>query len=281
MLLARTDGNPFLLGELLRHLAETGGLDHADGRGLEALEGVPEGVRHMTGAAAVPAGDPAVTGALDLAAVIGRDFDLAVLTQVSDLERRGPARRAGRGGRRAGAGAAVRGGAGPVRVQPRHRPRAPSTAASRAARRRRLHLRVGEALERLPPGGPDARLSWPTTSRWPAGRSPTGRWTTPSGRASRPPPTTATRTRPNAIARPWPCWSGPAARGRPGAPGPAAVRPGRRLGRGRPGPPGHRHLPAGGGGRPLGRPPPGRRAALPGRGRPPPGDPGRHGRALG
>jgi len=155
MLLARTDGNPFLLGELLRHLAETGGLDHADAV-PEALEGVPEGVRHML-EQRLSRLDPAVTGALDLAAVIGRDFDLAVLTQVSDLEHEVlldaldaavaaglvlPSRRV-----------PGRYGFSHVIVRDAVYGRIP------AARRRRLHLRVGEALERLPPGGPDARLS--------------------------------------------------------------------------------------------------------------------------
>ena len=155
MLLARTDGNPFLLGELLRHLAETGGLDHTDAL-QEALEGVPEGVRHML-EQRLSRLDPAVTGALDLAAVIGRDYDLAVLTQVSDLEHEVlldaldaavaaglvlPSRRV-----------PGRYGFSHVIVRDAVYGRIP------AARRRRLHLRVGEALERLPPGGPDARLS--------------------------------------------------------------------------------------------------------------------------
>jgi DNA-binding SARP family transcriptional activator len=155
MLLARTDGNPFLLGELLRHLAETGGLDHPDAV-REALEGVPEGVRHML-EQRLSRLDPAVTGALDLAAVIGRDFDLAVLTQVSDLEHEVlldaldaavaaglvlPSRRV-----------PGRYGFSHVIVRDAVYGRIP------AARRRRLHLRIGEALERLPAGDPDARLS--------------------------------------------------------------------------------------------------------------------------
>ena len=155
MLLARTDGNPFLLGELIRHLSETGGLDHAD-TVREALEGVPEGVRHML-EQRLSRLAPAVTGTLDLAAVIGRDFDLAVLTRVSDLEHEALLDALDVA---VGAGLVVPSRRVPGRYGFSHLIlRDALYGRIPAARRPRLHLRVGEALERLPPGDPDARLS--------------------------------------------------------------------------------------------------------------------------
>ena len=55
----QTEGNPFFLGEVLRHLVESGMIVHQDGRwvGTVTLEeqGIPEGVRGCRQAAAVAA----------------------------------------------------------------------------------------------------------------------------------------------------------------------------------------------------------------------------------
>lgn len=82
-----TDGNPFFVGEVLRHLTETGAVyPDADGRwvGVGSLEsvGLPDSVREVIGARVGRLGS--TTGrVLRLAAVIGRDFDLDVLAQTS------------------------------------------------------------------------------------------------------------------------------------------------------------------------------------------------------
>ena len=83
-----TDGNPFFVSEVLRHLAETGAIYQDRHR--------PLGRRRPPRAMALPASVRAVIGArvgrlgpdaervLSLAAVIGRDFDLDVLARASD-----------------------------------------------------------------------------------------------------------------------------------------------------------------------------------------------------
>jgi DNA-binding SARP family transcriptional activator len=83
----RTGGNPFYVGELLRHLAETGGLagpDAAMGVTRTATGDVPEGVRLVVGQRLARL-DPDVRQVLDLAAVIGQRVDLALLDRVVDL----------------------------------------------------------------------------------------------------------------------------------------------------------------------------------------------------
>lgn len=81
-LLAETDGNPFFVGELLRHLAETDAIKQEDGRWVVAADlhetGLPISVREVVARRASRLGEEA-TRVLALAAVIGRDFDLDVL----------------------------------------------------------------------------------------------------------------------------------------------------------------------------------------------------------
>jgi DNA-binding SARP family transcriptional activator len=78
-----TDGNPFFIEEVVRHLAD------ADGRlgGVLALQeaGVPEGVRAVTGRRLARLGEPA-REMLATAAVIGRSFDFDVLEAVGPLQ---------------------------------------------------------------------------------------------------------------------------------------------------------------------------------------------------
>jgi class 3 adenylate cyclase/tetratricopeptide (TPR) repeat protein len=85
-----TDGNPFFTGELLRHLGESGGIVlNDDGRWVLAGEldelGLPSSVRDVVGRRVERLGDEALR-VLTLAAVIGRQFDLDVLAELSDVD---------------------------------------------------------------------------------------------------------------------------------------------------------------------------------------------------
>jgi class 3 adenylate cyclase len=80
-----SDGNPFFVGEILRHLAESGVIYEADGRWVSdaaTIEdiGVPQGIREVLGRRLDDLPDDAVT-VLRSAAVIGLEFDLAVLAR--------------------------------------------------------------------------------------------------------------------------------------------------------------------------------------------------------
>ena len=83
-----TDGNPFFVTEVLRHLADTGRV----GTGLPEIGSeqhrveawlLPDSVREVVGARVGRLGETA-TQVLSLAAAIGRDFDLEVLASASD-----------------------------------------------------------------------------------------------------------------------------------------------------------------------------------------------------
>ncbi|MGI8762505.1 MAG: ATP-binding protein, partial [Ilumatobacteraceae bacterium] len=83
-----TDGNPFFVSELLRHLSETGAI-YQDSTGrwvtgdtLEQLA-LPDSVRVVIGARVGRLGR-AAERVLSLAAVIGRDFDLDVLARATE-----------------------------------------------------------------------------------------------------------------------------------------------------------------------------------------------------
>ncbi len=80
-----TSGNPFFLGEVLRHLAETGALYERDGRWVSDLRpedaGLPEGIREVVGRRLSRLGDDVET-VLRSAAVIGYEFDVDLLADV-------------------------------------------------------------------------------------------------------------------------------------------------------------------------------------------------------
>ena len=83
-----TDGNPFFVGELLRHLFEVGVVRRDDaGRWVvpDDLSGasLPDGVREVIDARVVRLGRASAAN-LSLAAVLGRDFDLDLLLAVAD-----------------------------------------------------------------------------------------------------------------------------------------------------------------------------------------------------
>jgi class 3 adenylate cyclase/tetratricopeptide (TPR) repeat protein len=86
---AETDGSPFFMREILRHLIETGMLEEEDGRwsfrGDPGALAIPESVREVIGRRLWRLGDD-VNSLLRLAAVIGREFDTAVLAAVAGLE---------------------------------------------------------------------------------------------------------------------------------------------------------------------------------------------------
>ena len=89
-LAAETDGNPFFVTELLRHLAETGMISrNDDGRWIatSALTplSLPTSVRDVIAQRVARLGD-VPRRVLGLAAVIGRDFEVDVLREVSELD---------------------------------------------------------------------------------------------------------------------------------------------------------------------------------------------------
>ena len=85
-----TAGNPFFLVEVIRHLAETGAFAQDDtGRWVLSGDlddlGLPSSVREVVAHRVARLGEP-TQRALSLAAVMGREFDLDVLTALVDLD---------------------------------------------------------------------------------------------------------------------------------------------------------------------------------------------------
>ena len=77
-----TEGNPFFVREVLRHLAESGAFEREEGGWTTRLPvdqlGIPEGVREVVGRRlARLSGD--ANQALRVAAVVGADFELEVV----------------------------------------------------------------------------------------------------------------------------------------------------------------------------------------------------------
>jgi class 3 adenylate cyclase/tetratricopeptide (TPR) repeat protein len=77
---SETEGNPFFVGEVLRHLAESGAIVQRDGRWTAGLDGIgiPEGIREVIGRRLSRLSED-VNRALSVAAVIGPTFDLATV----------------------------------------------------------------------------------------------------------------------------------------------------------------------------------------------------------
>ena len=82
---AETEGNPFFVGEVLRHFAESGALVQRDGRWTSDLSledvGLPEGIREVVGRRLSRLSE-AANEALAVAAVIGLQFDLPIIEMV-------------------------------------------------------------------------------------------------------------------------------------------------------------------------------------------------------
>jgi class 3 adenylate cyclase len=85
---AETAGNPYFVGELLRHLRESGAIVRRENgqwrlaRPLSEL-GSPQSIREVIGARVERLGTRAAA-ALGIASVIGREFDLELLSRVAD-----------------------------------------------------------------------------------------------------------------------------------------------------------------------------------------------------
>lgn len=81
-----TDGNPFFIAEILRHLSETGALIQLRGTSGAGVAdfGLPEGVKEVIGRRLSRLSEEC-NRALGLASVIGRDFDLDVLIAMGDM----------------------------------------------------------------------------------------------------------------------------------------------------------------------------------------------------
>ena len=87
LLSEQTQGNPFFVGQVLRHLAESGVVEQVDGRWVRA-EGadefeVPEGVREVIGRRVSRLSELAGE-LLTVAAVAGSEFDTAVVAEVAE-----------------------------------------------------------------------------------------------------------------------------------------------------------------------------------------------------
>jgi len=149
-----TNGNPFFMGEVMRHLVDTGAVVRADGRWeltVYAVEdaGLPEGVREVISRRVSRLSD-AANRALSVAAVVGPTFDRQLLEQIPDacadpdalLDALDEAVRAG---------ILIESGRGYSFAHALIRQTLYNELTS--ARRTRLHRRVAESIEALPDAG--------------------------------------------------------------------------------------------------------------------------------
>ena len=83
-----TEGNPFFVLEVLRHLAETGAVERREGVWTPRLPidqlGIPEGVRDVVGRRLARLSEDA-NQALRIASVVGPEFELGVVQAAADL----------------------------------------------------------------------------------------------------------------------------------------------------------------------------------------------------
>src|SRR5436305_5111939 len=82
---AETEGNPFFIEEIVRHLAEAGVRAGAAGASELQRFGLPEGVTQMI-SRRLDRLDPKTVEWLRVASVVGRDFDVGLLEQLVPLE---------------------------------------------------------------------------------------------------------------------------------------------------------------------------------------------------
>jgi serine/threonine protein kinase/tetratricopeptide (TPR) repeat protein len=80
-----TEGNPFFIGEVLRHLSETGTLEQLELQTRRPVDelGLPEGVKEVVGRRLARLSEPC-NRVLTLAAVIGREFSFSILQALAD-----------------------------------------------------------------------------------------------------------------------------------------------------------------------------------------------------
>jgi class 3 adenylate cyclase/tetratricopeptide (TPR) repeat protein len=170
---AETDGNPFFVLEILRHLAETGAIAQSDdGRWVAHLDldaqGLPVSVREVLGRRVHRLG-PEATRVLAAASVIGRDFEAALLGAVVDTDEE-ELLDVLDAAVRAAVIADVPGSQGRFAFVHALIQRALYDDLT-TARRQRLHRRTAEALETLP-GTPDERVG-ELARHWYAATQPT------------------------------------------------------------------------------------------------------------
>jgi len=83
-----TQGNPFFIGEMLLHLAESGLIVQREGRWTSdfslAEVGIPEGIREVVGRRLSRLSNGANT-VLSIAAVIGPEFDVGLVETLTGL----------------------------------------------------------------------------------------------------------------------------------------------------------------------------------------------------
>src|SRR5204863_8112453 len=84
-----TEGNPFFMAEVLRHLVESGAVKREDGRWVATATavvdaGLPEGIREVIGRR-LSRLSPASNQALAVASVVGPSFSLSLLERVPDV----------------------------------------------------------------------------------------------------------------------------------------------------------------------------------------------------
>ena len=184
-----TEGNPFFLGQLLRHLVESGAIARQEDRWVwqAAIEDltVPDGVREVVRRRLSRLSD-ATNRTLTVAAVIGREFSLDILEHIEGLGDRlalldaiDPAVQA----RLVMEVGPVAGSYNFSHALVRHTLYGELTTGRRAW----MHQKVGEALEKSPARSRPSSPPWPITSvrRRPRATRPR-RPTTPIRRAVRP-----------------------------------------------------------------------------------------------
>jgi DNA-binding CsgD family transcriptional regulator len=152
----QTDGNPFFVTEVVRLLASQGRLDHTKAGSPALADGLPEGVKAVVTERLDRLSD-GCRGVLEVAAVLGRDFGLRVLQPASGLD---PGRLLGllEEAEAARVVGAVPGGLGRWRFA-HALVREVLYEGLPAARRVRLHGRVGEALEAVYAADPGPHLA--------------------------------------------------------------------------------------------------------------------------
>ncbi len=154
-----TEGSPFFIGEILRNLTESGAVyqegDRWTYKGDVAALSIPEGVKEVVGRRLARLSE-STNKVLSLAAVIGRQFDLALLTRMSDesedavLDALDAA---------TGAALVAEVPGSPDRFSFNHAlVRTTLYEELSGARRGRLHRKVGEALEELTHSAPGTRI---------------------------------------------------------------------------------------------------------------------------
>ena len=153
-----TDGNPFFVRELQRHLVETNALaaledGHWEVR-MPAELGVPESVREVVGRRVARLSE-ATSATLELASVIGAEFDLDVLVAAGTLDEDAVLTALDEA-----VAARLVLESGPLRFRFAHNiVRATILDALSRARRSRAHRRVAEAIERKYESALDSKLT--------------------------------------------------------------------------------------------------------------------------